>query len=358
MSDLTPRTQHLADSDVVSVAIGENVDVEVEAEAPPVPKGGTTFIGKSPGQLAWTRLKRDKVGMISGYVVLAFIVVGILAPLVELIYGMGPNVFNSRLLTSEGVPTGYAGGIDFSTNNASNHIHIMGVQPGTGRDIFMQLVYGSRTSLSIAFIASSLAVMIGIVFGVVAAFFGGWVDAAISWFIDFMLSFPFLLFALSVIPVINSRIGDELGEVSPFKRIVTLVIIFAFFGWMGTARLVRGQVLSLREREYVEAARAAGAGGGHIMFRQILPNLWAPILVTFSLFVPATVTAEAALSFLNIGVIEPTPDWGRMVGDSIKYLQTVPTYTFFPGFAIFLLVLTFNLFGDSLRDALDPKSLG
>jgi peptide/nickel transport system permease protein len=283
--------------------------------------------------------------------------VGILAPLIEAIYGYGPNVFNSRLLTTEGTPTGYAGGIDFTSENASNHAHILGVQPGTGRDIFMQLVYGARTSLIIAFTASTLAVLIGIMFGVVAAFFGGWVDGAISWFIDFMLSFPFLLFALAVIPVINSRIGDELGEVTPVKRVITLIMIFAFFGWMSTARLVRGQVLSLREREYVEAARAAGAGSAHIMFRQILPNLWAPILVTFSLFVPATVTAEAALSFLNIGVIEPTPDWGRMVGDSIKWLQSVPTYTLFPGLSIFILVLTFNLFGDSLRDALDPKSL-
>ncbi|HEX6872821.1 MAG TPA: ABC transporter permease [Micromonosporaceae bacterium] len=352
-----PRTKPLAGDDVISVKDGENVAVEVAPEAPPTPKAASSVVGKSPGQLAWVRLRRDRVGMVSGFIVLGFILTGILAPLIEWIYGYGPNVFDSRLLNMEGVPTGYAGGIDFTGDNPSGHVHILGVQPGTGRDIFMQLVYGARTSLLIAFIASSLAVVIGIFFGVVAAFFGGWVDAAISWFIDFMLSFPFLLFALAVIPVINSRIGDQLGEVSPEKRVLTLILIFALFGWMSTARLVRGQVLSLREREYVEAARAAGAGAMHIMFRQILPNLWAPILVTFSLFVPATVTAEAALSFLNIGVIEPTPDWGRMVGDSIKYLQSVPTYTLFPGLSIFILVLTFNIFGDSLRDALDPKSL-
>jgi peptide/nickel transport system permease protein len=356
MSDTAPRQQHLAPIDVISVDAGTNVEVAPEAP-PPAPKAAGPIVGRSPGSLAWSRLKRDRVGMISGYIVLGFIAVGILAPLIGWIYGQGPNEFNSRLLTDDGVPLGYIGGIDFTTDNPSGQFHIFGVAPQTGRDIFMQLVYGARTSLGIAFVASTLAIVIGIIFGVLAGYFGGWIDSVITWFIDFMLAFPFLLFALAAIPVINSRIGDELGDVSPIKRIITLILVFSVFGWMVTARLVRGQVLSLREREYVEAARAAGAGGGHIMFRQILPNLWAPILVTYSLSVPATVTAEAALSFLNIGVIEPTPDWGRMIGDSIKWIQSDPAYTFFPGAAIFILVLTFNLFGDSLRDALDPKSV-
>jgi peptide/nickel transport system permease protein len=358
MSDTAPRQQHLAPLDVISVDDGSNVAVQPEPDGKtPKAKEGGPIVGRSPGALAWARLKRDRVGMISGYIVLGFIIVGLLAPLISLIYGQGPNDRNSNLLNNDGVPIGYIGGIDFTTNNASGQIHIFGVQPGTGRDIFMQLVYGARTSLGIAFVASTLAIGIGIVFGVVAGYFGGWVDAAISWFVDFMLAFPFLLFALAVIPVINSHLANDIGEVSPIKRIITLILVFSIFGWMQTARLVRGQVISLREREYVEAARAAGAGGLHIMFRQILPNLWAPILVTYSLAVPAIVTAEAALSFLNIGVIEPTPDWGRMINNSIAWLQADPAYTFFPGVAIFLLVLTFNLFGDSLRDALDPRSV-
>ena len=357
MSDTTPRQQHLAPLDVISVDAGTNVAVQPEPDGKAPAKQGGPIIGRSPGALAWARLKRDRVGMVSGYIVLGFIVVGILAPLISLIYGQGPNEYNPQLLNGDGVPLGYLGGMDFTTNNASNEIHIFGVMPGSGRDIFMQLVYGARTSLGIAFVASTLAVAVGIVFGVVAGYFGGWIDSAISWFVDFMLAFPFLLFALAVIPVVNSHIANEVGEVSPIKRIVTLIVVFSLFSWMFTARLVRGQVISLREREYVEAARAAGAGGMHIMFRQILPNLWAPILVTYSLAVPATVTAEAALSFLNIGVIEPTPDWGRMINQSINWLQVDPSFTFFPGMAIFVLVLTFNLFGDSLRDALDPKSV-
>ena len=314
------------------------------------------YVGRSPNQLAWARLKRDRTGMISGIIVLMFGVVAIAAPLIEWIYGLGPNTANSNLLDRTGLPLGYLGGIDFTTNNADGHIHILGVEPQTGRDIFIRLVYGARTSLLIAVSASILSVTIGSIVGVMAGYFGGWIDSILNWVIDFMLAFPFILFSIAAIPVINTWIGDEIGDVSPTKRIITIIIIFSVFGWLYTARLVRGQVLSMREREYVEAARAAGASGWHIMFRQIMPNLWAPILVTFSLSLPATVTAEAALSFLNIGVIEPTPDWGRMINASVPWLQADPMYTFIPGFAIWVLVLTFNLFGDSLRDALDPKS--
>jgi len=141
-------------------------------------------------------------------------------------------------------------------------------------------------------------------------------------------------------------------------RIAVLIAVFAAFGWTSTARLVRGQVMSLREREFVDAARACGAGLGHVLFRQLLPNIWAPILISFSLAVPSYVTGEAALSFLGIGIVEPTPDFGRMIFDSIPYLQTDAAYVFFPGITIFALVLAFNLFGDALRDALDPKSSG
>jgi peptide/nickel transport system permease protein len=171
-----------------------------------------------------------------------------------------------------------------------------------------------------------------------------------------MLAFPFFLLALAVIPVVNTRIADSFGAVSATKRMVTIILVFSLFAWMGTARLVRGQVLSLREREYIDAARAAGARLPHILFRQLLPNLWAPILVTFSLGVPLTITSEGALSFLNIGVVEPTPDLGRLIAGSQQWLPVDPAYMVIPGLTIFALVLAFNLFGDALRDALDPKS--
>ena len=172
-----------------------------------------------------------------------------------------------------------------------------------------------------------------------------------------MLAFPFIIFALAAIPIVNTMMtGSVRLNPGVGVRIFTLVTVLVVFGWMSTARLVRGQVLSLREREFVDAARVAGAGTGHMVFRELLPNLWAPILITFSLALPQYVTAEAALSFLNIGVTEPVPDWGRMIFDSAQYVQADPAYTAFPGVAIFVLVLAFNLFGDSLRDALDPKT--
>jgi peptide/nickel transport system permease protein len=263
--------------------------------------------------------------------------------------GIGAADQFSARLDGLGYPLGYLGGITAD--------HWLGLEPGLGRDVFIQLVYGARTSLGIAVAASVLSTMLGVVVGIVAGYVGGRFDAFVTWATDVMLAFPFIIFALAAIPIVNTIVtGSVLISPSVGIRIATLIGVLVIFGWMSTARLVRGQVLSLREREFVEAARAAGAGTGHMVFRQLLPNLWAPILITFSLSLPQYVTAEAALSFLNIGVTEPVPDWGRMIFDSAQYVQADPAYTTFPGLAIFVLVLAFNLFGDSLRDALDPKA--
>jgi peptide/nickel transport system permease protein len=218
------------------------------------------------------------------------------------------------------------------------------------------MIYGIRTSLSIALAAALMTTGHGIVAGVVAGYYGRRVDMIITWVTDFALAMPFLIFALAVVPTFTLRFYGAREEVPGWFRVTVLIGVLVVFGWTGTARLVRGQVIALREREFVEAARAAGAKGGHILFRQLLPNLWAPILVSFSLAVPSYVTGEAALSFLGIGIVEPTPDFGRMIYDSLPYLQTDPAYVMFPGIVIFALVLAFNLFGDALRDALDPKS--
>src|SRR6266511_248748 len=164
------------------------------------------------------------------------------------------NKTNSGLLDETGAPLGYLGGITYSADNASHHIHIFGVEPGLGRDLFMQIVLGLRTSLIIAVVSTVLAAVIGTVLGIIAGYFGGWVDAVMSWFIDYVLAFPFFLFCLAVIPVINTRLADQYGEVTATKRVVTIITVCALFGWMYTARLVRGQVLSLRERAYVDAA--------------------------------------------------------------------------------------------------------
>jgi peptide/nickel transport system permease protein len=353
MSETTKRGDRtLGGTDI----LGTPVEVAVNPPDVASPTPATKIVGRSPGQLAWRRLRRDRTATISAYVTGFFILVAILAPVIEWLYGYGPYIYNEKLLDSGGLPLGYVGGIDFTSSNPSNHSHVLGVEPGTGRDVFILIVYGIRTSLVVAFTASVLAGILGVIIGLAAGYFGGWIDGFLGWVTDVALAFPFVLFAIAVIPVVNSHIADEYGEVSATKRVITVIIVFAAFAWMGTARLVRGQVLSLREREYVDAARAVGAGNWHIMFRQILPNIWAPILITFSLAVPATITAEAALSFLNIGVRAPTPDFGRMVSDSIAYMRADPMYMFIPGILILAMVLAFNLLGDALRDALDPKS--
>jgi peptide/nickel transport system permease protein len=312
------------------------------------PQAGPEFVGRSPGRLAWVRLRRDRTAMVSAAVLLFLGVLALLAPLISRLYGVSPSQQFQELLDGNGMPLGYAGGITGE--------HWFGLTPRLGRDILIRLIYGLRTSLFISLSAALITSTAGVVLGVIAGYLGGWVDAVVNWITDVALALPFLIFALAVVPTVALRLYGPREEVPPAFRMAVMIGIFAAFGWTGTARLVRGQVLSLREREFVEAARASGAGLWHVLFRQLLPNIWAPILVSFSLAVPAYITGEAALSFLGIGIQDPTPDFGVMIDDSIDYLQTDPTYVFFPGITIFALVLAFNLFGDALRDALDPRS--
>ena len=318
-------------------------------DVPRVPGEPKAFVGRSPGQLAWIRLKRDRIALISAIILVVSMVVGLSAPLVQRFTGISPtDQFTDQLTDFGALPVGYLGGISGK--------HLLGLEPGLGRDILMQLVFGLRTSLFIAFAAAAISTVIGVLVGVVAGYARGWLDGVINWVIDLALAFPFLIFALAAIPVVENRFFTARDAIPPSFRIGMIIGTFAIFNWTNTARLVRGQVISLREREFVEAARASGAGTAHILLRQLLPNIWAPILVTVSLNVPAFITAEAALAFVGIGVTEPTPDLGRMIYNSISYISADAMYTFLPGITIFLLVLAFNLFGDSLRDALDPKS--
>jgi len=353
MSDTTTSGDRGVRASVGTADVGANSpDVSVSLPEPESPKPASgAIVGRSPGQLAWLRLKRDRVAVTSAWVLGVFGIVVILAPLIQALYGDDPTTYHTELLDSIGYPLGFAGGVSGD--------HWLGLTPQVGQDLFLQVIFGARTSLGIAIISTVLGVAVGVVVGVVAGFAGGWIDRVLVWFTDFMLAFPFYLFAIALVPIVYSQVADSYGAVADWKRIVTIIGFFVLFGWMYTTRLVRGQVISLREREYVEAARAAGAGTAHMLFRQILPNVWAPILVTFSLSVPATVTLEAALSFLNVGVVEPTPDLGRLILTGARNMTNsglVPGSVFIPMTTLFVLVLAFNLLGDSIRDALDPKS--
>jgi peptide/nickel transport system permease protein len=347
----TTSGDHEVRVSTTTLDVATNEQVSVDAPDAVQVATPSAVVGRSPGELAWMRIRRDRVATVSAITITVFIVVVLIAPLIQWIYGDAPANGHSELLDQYGNPLGTIGGASSS--------HWLGLTPFSGYDLLMQLVFGTRTSLAIAVISSVIGVSIGTVVGVVAGYAGGWVDRVLVWLTDLMLAFPFFLFTIALVPTISTRLENQYGEVAVWKRVGVLITLFVIFGWMGTARLVRGNVISLREREYVEAARAAGASASHIIFRQILPNTWAPILVAFSLSVPITVTAEAALSFLSIGITEPTPDLGRLIFNGVRYMNHTgyaPLFVLIPGITIFVLVLAFNLLGDSLRDALDPRS--
>jgi peptide/nickel transport system permease protein len=310
-----------------------------------VAAGGVPVAGRSLGQIAWLRLKRDRVAMSGGILVLFLIAVAIFAPLIVKLLGHPPNEFHQNLIDPNlQTASGKWGGIssDF----------LLGVEPVNGRDLFSRMIYGSRISLLIAFLSTLLSVVIGTVLGVVAGYFGGWIDTLISRLMDLFLAFPLLIFAIALGGVIPDQAFGLSGDA---LRICLLIFIIGFFSWPYIGRIIRGQTLSLREREFVDAARSLGAPSRYILFRELLPNLVAPILVYATLLIPTNILFEAALSFLGVGVRAPTATWGGMLSDASRFYQIAPGFMLVPGLAIFITVMSFNLFGDGLRDALDPR---
>lgn len=305
--------------------------------------------GRSPTQLAKARFRKDKLSMAAFGVMALYLLIGILAPLLVAFGVLEPTSYHPKLLDIEAgaIPRGFLGGVSWS--------HPLGVEPGTGRDVLSRLVLGITTSLSIALAATVVAVGVGTVLGILSGFVGGFVDSVIGRLIDLTLSFPqtLMLLALSGLAVATLvKVGVPAGDLAN-GTYVTLVL--GLFGWPPIARIVRGQVLSIREREFIEAARLMGAPRSRMYFKEVLPNLWAPLLVYFTLTMPAYISAEAALSFLGVGVKPPTPTLGNILTDSISYSQADFFFFFTPAFLIAVIVVSFNLVGDGLRDALDPR---
>ena len=301
---------------------------------------GGEIAARSPMALFWRRFRQDRIALASLAFIVLIVVIALAAPLVVKLFGLpSPYSQNPNLLNAFGEPTG------------PSAAHPLGVD-NLGRDIASRIVYGTRVSLEVGVIGTAISAVIGVVVGLLAGYYRGWVDTVLSRITDLVLCFPTLLFGIGLASAcaVNGCLG---GTITPGVPVIIAVVVI--FGWTYIARIVRGLVLSLREKEFVEAARSLGASNSRIMFREILPNLAAPVIVYASLLIPVNILFEAALSFFGVGVQQPTASWGEMISEGTQIFSVAWWYVVFPGGALLLTVLAFNLLGDGLQDALNPK---
>jgi peptide/nickel transport system permease protein len=327
------------------VSTGDPVGLvhEADDQAVVVEEGGAEqkITARSPMQLFWRRLRRDTVAMSALAFIVVLVLVAVFAPVIVSTAGTAdPKTQSFEALDLFGNPEGPSAEHPFGVDKL-------------GRDIFSRTIYGSRVSLEVAFIATGLAVLVGVTVGLIAGFYRGWVDTILSRLTDVVLAFPILLLGLGLAAACSGADGCFGGLIEPGLPVVIMVI--AIINWTYIARIVRGQVLSLREKEFVEAARSLGASNTRIIVREILPNLVAPLIVYSSLLIPANILLEAALSFLGVGVAGGTPSWGAMIAEATNLFPDAWWFMLFPGLALLLTVLAFNLVGDGLQDALDPR---
>jgi peptide/nickel transport system permease protein len=305
--------------------------------------------GRSPTKIALDRLRADKIAMICFATVILFILIACFA---------GPLCHLFGVQLDAGDPSRDLDQFNFPKFGPPDHGFTwkapLGIAPNTGNDNLAEWFYGARTSLVVATVSTVAATLIGVVVGLFAGFSRGWGDKIVGFIIDVFLSLPFLLVALAVAPILVSRFGTNPSQLE-FWQFSALLIVLSLFGWMTLARLVRGEVLSLREREFVQAARIIGVPTRTILFKELLPNLIAPIIVSISLGLPAFVTAEAGLAYLGIGVVG-IPSWGQTVNKAVPFFNTYPLYLYAPVIGITVLVIALNLLGDAVRDAFDPKT--
>jgi ABC-type dipeptide/oligopeptide/nickel transport system permease subunit len=318
-------------------------------------------------ELVWIRFRRDKVAVVSlGFVVFLFIAAFGLAPLFSYWLGHGPNDIFSAGGVKNFVPVGPwsrittapypgaappAGHVTWPTQ-----LLPLGADGALGRDLFLRLLYGARASLEVAVFATIVSVSIGIVAGLLAGFFRGWVDTVVSRLTEMVMVFPALLFIIAVQVVGGPTLNQITFGGLLVPGVFTLTIIFALFGWFYPGRIVRGVVLSLREKEFVEAARMTGAGDWRIMRSHLLPHLVGPVIVYSTLIVAQTIIAEAGLSFLGLGIPLPNASWGNLLEGATDWYIQQPWLMVWPGLAILFTTLAFNLLGDGLRDAFDPRA--
>jgi peptide/nickel transport system permease protein len=329
------------------------VDVEREAIVEPVAPEGTVpaeIIGRSPGQLFWRRFRKDRFAIAGVAGLILVFLLALSAPLAARWTGHDPrDVFAFEMTTPLGVPLG-------PTLNNEAGVFLFGAD-GTARDLFVRVLYGAQTSLIVALTATAIELVLGVTLGIIAGYYRGKTDTFISRLTDIFFALPTLLLMLGLVAACGAqRPGEEClgGLLQPGRGLVAFVI--GVFGWPYLARIIRGQVLSIREKEFVEAARSLGASNSRIMFREILPNVVAPIIVYTTLIIPTNILIEASLSFLGLGVPPSIPSWGAALNEATSYYRVAWWTMLFPGLFLFITTLAFNLVGDGLRDAFDPKT--
>jgi peptide/nickel transport system permease protein len=288
--------------------------------------------GRSQWQLTWRRLRHDRMAVASVIIVLAMALLAIFAPVVASLLGHPVDVaYPNTGLSASGLPV-----------SPGTHGFPLGTDD-IGRDLLVRTLYGARISLFVGIVTTAIATAAGVTMGLVAGYFGGWIDTVLARFIDAVLAFPVIVLAIAV----AARFGPSL---------LLIIAIISFFSWAAISRIVRGQTLSLKEKEYIEAARSLGAGPWRIMFLDILPNLLAPVLVLATLAIPQAIVFEATLSYLGVGIQEPTPSWGNILSEAQATYQIAWWYVVFPAVALLITTLAFNLLGDGIRDAMDPRT--
>jgi ABC-type dipeptide/oligopeptide/nickel transport system permease subunit len=323
------------------------------------------FVDEPPAEVAavkargyweqiWRRFRKDKIAIAGGIVIiLMFLLAFVGAPIAKRILGHGPN---DPFFTAINIDTYQPAGpfSNVKTLSGGNTFFVLGADSNLGRDMFLRLLYGAQTSLEVAVIATFFSVGFGVLLGAIAGYFRGWVDAVISRLSEMVMAFPVLLFIIAIAATVGKQLNAiTFGFLAP--GVFTLVLVFSVFGWFYPARIIRGQVFSLREKEFVEAARMTGASDWRIIRSHLLPHLVGPVIVYSTLIVAGNIIGEAGLSFLGVGIQEPTASWGNLLARAPEYYLAQPWIMVWPGLAILIATLAFNLLGDGLRDAFDPR---